>query len=495
MKLLRMNKTYLTVTALLIFYIFMAMLTPLTHDDWDWYSNYGIQMLQERFANLNGRYLGNMLEIIAVRLDWFRWLSYAIFSISIIWIIGRFVNEAKILYYYLCAFILMLTIPSEIYKQTYGWFAGFYNYVPATFCVLFIVWYISEILFKQKSLGPITNILFYCICFVGQFFMENTTLFNTMILVLAIVLHVLLYRKLNPKFILGLVISSLGTILMFMNPNYRKIFFEGSSYQKVSSDTGIIDKVTTTLTTVLPDWVLFNQMTIILMIIGVVIALLFRNAALYTRSKLLQVFVITGLLILPIYYFFIYEQFALQNFHILLITNLVNTLVCIWFLSAFILAIHIVVEPKEIKYTLYLLLATILLVCAPLVIVSPLGPRNFYTVSALFVIILLILFSQLNITGQLWKQIVGVLAIGCATLYLGTFFYINQKNETRITQLKEEIKAHPKKEFYTMEKLPFEHYLHHPTPTSTRYQSLFNQYEGIPKDTKIKYVPFGTKHK
>ncbi|MEB8176612.1 hypothetical protein NGH63_08975 [Staphylococcus xylosus] len=156
---------------------------------------------------------------------------------------------------------------------------------------------------------------------------------------------------------------------------------------------------------------------------------------------------------------------------------------------------HIVVEPKEIKYTLYLLLATILLVCAPLVIVSPLGPRNFYTVYALFVIILLILFSQLNITGQLWKQIVGVLAIGCATLYLGTFFYINQKNETRITQLKEEIKAHPKKEYYTMEKLPFEHYLHHPTPTSTRYQSLFNQYEGIPKDTKIKYVPFGTKHK
>ena len=138
---------------------------------------------------------------------------------------------------------------------------------------------------------------------------------------------------------------------MFMNPNYRKIFFEDSSYQKVSSDTGIIDKLTTTLTTVLPDWVVFNQMTIILMIIGVALALLFRNAMLYTRSKLLQVFVITGLLILPIYYFFIYEQFALQHFHILLITNLVNTLVCIWFLSAFILAIHIVVEPKEIKYT------------------------------------------------------------------------------------------------------------------------------------------------
>lgn len=325
--------------------------------------------------------------------------------------------------------------------------------------------------------------------------MENTTLFNTMILILAIVLHVLLYRKLNPKLILGLAISSLGTILMFINPNYRKIFFEGNSYQKVSSDTGIIDKVTTTITTVLPDWVVFNQMTIILMIIGVAIALLFRNATLFTRPKWMQALVITGLLILPIYYFFIYEQFALQNFHILLIANLVNTFVCIWFLSAFILAIHIVVEPKEVKYTLYLLLAAVLLVCAPLVIVSPLGPRNFYTVSALFVIIFLMLFSQLNITGQLWKRIVGVIAIGSATFYLGTFSYINQKNETRITQLKEEIQAHPKKEFYTMEKLPFEHYLHHATPTSKRYQSLFNKYEGIPKDTKIKYVPFGSKHK
>lgn len=381
MKPIKIKKSYLTVTVLFIFYIFMAIFTPLTHDDWDWYSHYGVQMLQEHFANLNGRYLGNMLEIIAVRFDWFRWLTYAIFSASIIWIIGRFVNDNKRVYYYLYAFILMVTIPSEIYKQTYGWFAGFYNYVPATFCVLFIIWYISTILFKQKSLDPVTNILFYCVCFVGQFFMENTTLFNTMIL------------------------------------------------------------------------------------------------------------------FLPIYYFFIYEQFELQNFHILVIANLVNTLVCIWFLCTLILAIHLVVELKEIKYTLYLLLAAILLVCAPLIIVSPLGPRNFYTVSALYVIILLLLFSQLNITNQLWKQIAVVLAVGCGTLYLGTFFYIYQKNETRIIQLKEEIKAHPKKEVYTMEKLPFEHYLHHATPTSARYQALFNQYEGIPKDTKIKYVPFGGKHK
>lgn len=66
MRALHINKIHLILTGLFIFYILMAIFTPLTHDDWDWYSQYGIQMLQEHFANLNGRYLGNLFEIVAV---------------------------------------------------------------------------------------------------------------------------------------------------------------------------------------------------------------------------------------------------------------------------------------------------------------------------------------------------------------------------------------------------------------------------------------------
>ncbi|MGO1997235.1 MAG: DUF6056 family protein [Staphylococcus equorum] len=495
MKSLNLDKMYLTLTALFLFYYFMAFFLPLTHDDWDWYSQYGVQMWQEKYANLNGRYLGNILETVAVRLDWFRWISYALISMAMIYIIVRFTHNTKQPLYYLIAFILMVTIPSEIYKQTYGWFAGFYNYVPATLCVVFILWFIVTVLFERRGLTPVTNIVFYIICFIGQFFMENTTLFNSMILVLAIALNLLLYRQINPKFIVGLLLSVAGTLIMFLNPNYRKIFFEGSSYQNISSETGLVDKIFHTVTTTIPDWVFFNQIVILSLIITVVLVMLYRSTVLYSLPKMKIGLTVSGLLILPIYYFFIYKQFELQNFHSITIANLLNTVICIIFLGAMIYAIHLVIGQKEVRYTLYLLLASTLLVCAPLVIVSPLGPRNFYTVYVIYSIILLILLVQLNVMHALWRNMIVGIAIMFGVVYLSGFCYIHYQNETRIANLKQEVKEHPDKDFYTMEKLPFEHYLHHATPTSEKYQTLFNKYEGLPADTKVKYVPFGSEEK
>ncbi|SCS65261.1 DUF6056 family protein [Staphylococcus caeli] len=490
MRMLTINKTYLIIAGLFIFYILIGIFTPLTHDDWDWYSQYGIQMLQERFANLNGRYLGNMLEIVAVRVDWFRWLTYAVMSTLILWVISRFSNHSNDKVNYMLAFVLMLTIPSEIYKQTYGWFAGFYNYVPATFCALFIIWYIVSVLFKNSRLSPTLNIVFYVVCFVGQFFMENTTLFNTMILFVAIILHIILYKKANPKFIVGMLVSISGTLIMFLNPNYRKIFFEGSDYQNVSSDTGLIDKVYLTLTTTMPDWLFFNQIVILMLIIGVLLFMIYRNTSVQGVKKY---FIVSGLILLPVYYFLIYRQFELQNAHMITITNILNTIVCFAFLCAFILAIHTLIFEKEVKYTLFFLIGSIIFVSAPLIIVSPIGPRNFYTIYVIYVVILVILISRLELCHRISiRGLIGATVL-FALMYLSAFYFIHHENESRIAQLKTDIKAHPKSKEYTMEKLPFEHYLHHATPTSSKYQKLFNQYEGIPENTKVKYVPFGTK--
>lgn len=492
MRALHINKIHLILTGLFIFYILMAIFTPLTHDDWDWYSQYGIQMLQEHFANLNGRYLGNLFEIVAVRFDWFRWLAYAVFSMLIIWVISQFVKHKQTSIICLAAFILMVTMPNEIYKQTYGWFAGFYNYVPATLCVLFILWFIVTVLFYRNSHKPSTNIIFYCVCFGGQFFIENATLFNTLIIAIALVLHIYFYKKVHPKFVVGWFISALGTIIMFLNPNYRKIFFEGSDYQQVSSDTGIIDKVYKTVTTILPDWIFFNQIVIITIIVGILLVMLYKTRQTTKTYTSRYWFIVCGLTLLPIYYFIIFKQFELQHFHMITLTNILNTMVCFIFLCALILAIHTVISQKEVRYTLYLLIASILLVCGPLIIVSPIGPRNFYTVYAIYVVILLILLAQLEVFNRKSEKWITGLAIFCAVMYLGVFYNIHAANEARISQLKEAVHADSKQRIYSMEKLPFEHYLHHATPTSAKYQTLFNEYEGLPKDTKVKYVPYGS---
>lgn len=249
------------------------------------------------------------------------------------------------------------------------------------------------------------------------------------------------------------------------------------------------------MTTTIPDWVFFNQIVTLSMIIAVVLVMLYRSTVLYSLSKMKIGLTVSGLLILPIYYFFIYKQFELQNFDSITIANLLNTVICIIFLGAMIYAIHLVIGQKEVRYTLYLLLASTLLVCAPLVIVSPLGPRNFYTVYVIYSIILLILLVQLNVMYALWRNMIVGIAIMFGVVYLSGCYYIHNQNETRIANLKQEVKENPDKDFYTMEKLPFEHYLHHATPTSEKYQTLFNKYEGLPVDTKVKYVPFGSEEK
>lgn len=103
----------------------MGILLPLMHDDLQWFSNYNTDILKVGFASLNGRYIGNIFEIIAVHVSWLRWLSYGLISMGIIWMIMHITRCKAWTSYYLLAFSLMLILPSAIYADTYGWFAGF----------------------------------------------------------------------------------------------------------------------------------------------------------------------------------------------------------------------------------------------------------------------------------------------------------------------------------------------------------------------------------
>src|SRR5699024_11809888 len=165
--------------------------------------------------------------------------------------------------------------------------------------------------FERTRLKPLTNIAFYCVCFIGQFFMENTTLFNSMMLIIAIAIQLFLYRQWNPKYIVGLLLSVLGTVIMFLNPKYRKIFLEGSDYQQISSDTGMLDKIYKTMTTTITEWVFFNQIIILSIIIIVISFMLYINAMIYKTSNVKMLFIcdyilfLFSFIILFLYTFFI----------------------------------------------------------------------------------------------------------------------------------------------------------------------------------------------
>ncbi len=56
------------------------------------------------------------------------------------------------------------------------------------------------------------------------------------------------------------MIATIGTIIMFSNPNYRKILFEGSEYQQVSNNQGIFSKFAEMISTSLPYGVILVRL-------------------------------------------------------------------------------------------------------------------------------------------------------------------------------------------------------------------------------------------
>ena len=146
--------------------------------------------------------------------------------------------------------------------------------------------------------------------------MENITVFHMLFLALAVVTYIILYHKLNVKLLVGLALSSIGTLIMFSNANYRKIFFEGSDYQNIPQEISFVETIYKTVTSVFTQWMFFNQIVIILIIIVLAYLLLNKSAVFQSLKTVKQWSLYIGLAILPLYYFCIYRHEGLiTKFH------------------------------------------------------------------------------------------------------------------------------------------------------------------------------------
>ena len=81
----------------------------------------------------------------------FKCLSYTFLSCFIIYLCTMIVNVNRKLLFIIITFTLSIIIPSSIYSETYGWFAGFYNYIPSSIVSAFILYSIIYILYGEKE--------------------------------------------------------------------------------------------------------------------------------------------------------------------------------------------------------------------------------------------------------------------------------------------------------------------------------------------------------
>ncbi len=74
------------------------------------------------------------------------------------------------------------------------------------------------------------------------------------------------------------MIATIGTIIMFSNPNYDKILFRYQNIKQVSNNQGIFSKfLVEMISSLLPYGVIFSQIIILSMIAVLIIYLLLRS--------------------------------------------------------------------------------------------------------------------------------------------------------------------------------------------------------------------------
>lgn len=502
MDILNQKKHLLSYFCIFVFYLLLGSIIPLTQDDWTWHSQYGIEMLNERFSTLNGRYFGNISEIMATRSFVMRIISYAFLSTAAIFIVAKFVtfenNKSKIKYFspVLITFILMLLMPSNLHKQTMSWFAGFYNYIPAAIATLLIFLYITNIFINKNNVSSLFTVIFLLSSFIGQLFMENHTIYNVVLLLTSLILYFAIYKKINLKLLSGFLLTMIGFITMFSNPYYLIILKGDSSYQKVGDEGGIIDSSIETIFNTIPDLMFFNQILIVTLICILTYFLYINHPFKESISNFKNYLILSGLFILPIYKFFIYDQLGFNEMKALLSLGFLNFSVCLYFLITICYVFYHCLSSMEKKiYAIGLIIQSVF-VAGPLIIAAPISYRNFLINYFIFIIIVLILISEYEyINLRLQKFIILVLPISIV-LILSTFSYITYHDHKRIDTLKKELMTHKEQKKFVVEKLPFEKYMQvsSPAPAGGERTNRWLRYHGInEQNIDIIFVPFKTK--
>ncbi|MGD3155147.1 hypothetical protein ACMG5R_06430 [Staphylococcus warneri] len=144
----KFNEFYVWCTFIFLFYLLISILTPLAVNDFKWAIAHNLTVYKGLIEYTNGRYLDNLLELIAMKMSVLRYLIYAGVSLGMIYLLTMMTGKYQRRIYIVIAFILILMMPRIIYRDTYGNFAGFFSNVPSTMLSILILFVVVVSIYK-----------------------------------------------------------------------------------------------------------------------------------------------------------------------------------------------------------------------------------------------------------------------------------------------------------------------------------------------------------
>lgn len=364
------KKYHICLSFLSLYLVFF--LTPTTHDDWYYESGNTLHHLltvsvPKWYQALNGRILGNSMVSITSANRPLRALVQALLVLGI-WIFAvKLVRACKGADLLLFTGILLL--PAQIYAQTYGWASGFFNYVPEVFLTLAMLYLFLSSQKKKHHLPFCVPALGLALCV--QLFAENVTVMNMLIGCSLLVAGIVLHKKrfmILPAAGIGFL---LGGAVMFFSPAYRS-----SSYYSASSNS-LLDTILENYPTVSFFTLGYHYLATLLLTVSLLF--LIAKAQKY-QGKIIGT-VLSILLLLCQCYFIAFHVILKDylNLHGAILTNLIDFTVNVIYVLLVLFVIFQLIEDGRTRLTAAGMLVLAIAYAAPLLVVSPIGPRCFYS--------------------------------------------------------------------------------------------------------------------
>ena len=416
------SKYAYTLIPIALFFFTIAILAPLSGDDWSWGSAIGRERLATWFYDYNGRYVGNLIVMILTRSDILRVIVETLVNVGIVLasvkVVWNFTKSEKASIAVLVMFGLAL-LPVRVWGQTFLWTSGFSNYNTTTLFVLVNILVFQSLFLKQEKVEVKENPklktilcvgLFALFTFLAQMILENISIF--IIGFSFVVLAVALFKKEKIMLAFSQLIGALaGAAVMFSNPTYFGDLTYGGLFE---GDPGFRRIGYSPFQNLIDVWqervihFLFFDASLIFLLLSIVLYLVFNKTLL---QKVLSTFAVAFMALC-----FAWPLLTGHN-NVSAHTGINFAISVAGILFLLCIAVLLLTHEQHFPALLY---AAGIVILIPVLIQTTFGPRNFLTSFVLFILVAIILLldkyeiplRKLSIFAVITVAILGLLTFG-----------------------------------------------------------------------------------
>lgn len=438
--------------------------------------------------------------MLLTRLKWLRVLFVAGSLLFLSYAPRLFNRSVSLSVVFFCAALFFL-LPKQIFVQALVWTSGYTNYVPPILLnILYLVLVRNIFDEQQPSYHAFLPCLGFLIGFISTLFMENLTLYSLAMSFLIIGFVWIRFRKIFVMHVVHFAGVCIGAVMMFTNGAYGNIANATDTYRSTALTKGILTTVRSHSEVILEQFFLNNLTTLaVLSVLCVILTVLhMKNCKDFRRIHASWVAVFINILCLGILYSkdgFSYWVMAVGNSKSSDYTIVTFVLAAFMYSFSILMTVLLCVTEKKSLYQLLLWLVSIPVVIAPLVIVNPIGPRNFFPPYALLVMFCGTLLHYIQKQSHMGEHAKLGISVSMAAVVVSIFlFFVSIYGTIHVYDVKREKYVQKQVEqgcdVITVCKLPYTSYVWYGDPTTEPWGERFKLFYGLEKETKLEFLTY-----